>query len=221
MLAISKINSAVKNGRSYHYAGDFEARVAVSSICLNNLEPTDDDLICLIASKDKRAMRTLYTRHCQRVFRFLVRIMKDATLAEDVVSDVFLDVWRKASQFQAKSTVPTWLLGIARHRAYSALRRCREAQLDERYAAAIADSGENPEVSTENRDRSLVLEKCLRTLSKVHQEVIKLIYYEERSVGEVAEILGVPLATVKTRAFYARNRMAQMLKAYGIQHACS
>jgi RNA polymerase sigma-70 factor, ECF subfamily len=99
--------------------------------------------------------------------------------------------------------------------------RCREAQLDEGYAITIKDPTNNPEVTTDNKDRSSILQRCLKSLSPAHREVIDLVYYHEKSIGEVAEITGVPLATVKTRAFYARNQLAQMLKERGVQHAIS
>jgi RNA polymerase sigma-70 factor (ECF subfamily) len=221
MGTIVEVNSAVTNGRRYHCEGLFKRRIPLVPICSINLETSDDDLIKLIAIKDKRAMRALYMRHNQKVFRFLVRLTNDASIAEDVVSDVFLEVWRSASHFKGKSAVSTWLLSIARNEAYSALRRCREAPLDEGYAITIEDPANNPEVTTDNKDRSSILQRCLKSLSPAHREVIDLVYYREKSIGEVAEITGVPLATVKTRAFYARNQLAQMLKECGVQHAIS
>src|SRR5438046_4463079 len=83
----------------------------------------DAALIRSIAAGDKHAMQILFARHNVRVFRFLLRFVGDTSAAEDLVSDVFLDVWRQASRFQARSQVSTWLLAIARNKALSALRR--------------------------------------------------------------------------------------------------
>src|SRR6267154_6065162 len=82
----------------------------------------DKTLLGAIANGDQRAMQVLYARHHVRVYRFVLRLTQDRSLAEDVVSDVFLDVWRQAGNFKGKSGVPTWVLAIARHKALSALR---------------------------------------------------------------------------------------------------
>jgi RNA polymerase sigma-70 factor (ECF subfamily) len=179
-------------------------------------ETSDEALIELIADGDKRAMQVLYARHNVRVFRFIVRLTGNQTLAEDLVSEVFLDVWRQAEAFEAKSAVSTWLLAIARYKALSALRRRTEEHLDDRMAASIEDTSDNPETVVHTRDRNSVVQKCLTQLSAAHREVIDLVYYHEKSVDEVARIVGVPPATVKTRMFYARSKMADLLKQSGV-----
>src|SRR5438477_3264134 len=100
-------------------------------------ETSDGALVGLIADGDKRAMQVLYARHNVRVYRFIVRLTGNTTLAEDLVSEVFLDVWRQADAFEAKAQVSTWLLAIARYKALSALRRRSEEPLDDRMAATI------------------------------------------------------------------------------------
>ena len=83
----------------------------------------DEALIASIAHGDRSAMQVLYARHSVRVFRFILRLTGNASLAEDMLSEVFLYVWRRAEAFEAKSKVSTWLLAIARYKAISALRR--------------------------------------------------------------------------------------------------
>ena len=117
-------------------------------------ETSDETLIGLIADGDKRAMQVLYARHNVRVFRFIVRLTGNQSLAEDLVSEVFLDVWRQAEAFEAKSQVSTWLLAIARYKALSALRRRTEEQLDDNMAATIEDTADNPETIVHNKDRN-------------------------------------------------------------------
>jgi RNA polymerase sigma-70 factor (ECF subfamily) len=179
-------------------------------------ETSDEVLIGLIAGGDERAMQVLYGRHNVRVYRFIVRFTGNATLAEDLVSDVFLDVWRQADEFEAKCQVSTWLLAIARYKALSALRRRSDEQLDHVMAVTIEDPSDDPETTVYNKDRSTIVQKCLSQLSLAHREVIDLVYYHEKSVDEVAQIVGVPAATVKTRMFYARNKMADLLKQAGM-----
>ena len=84
---------------------------------------SDEVLIGRIASGDRLAMQVLFARHHVRVYRFVLRLVNDPTLAEDLISEVFLDVWRQAGRFEARSAVSTWLLAIARFKALSALRK--------------------------------------------------------------------------------------------------
>jgi RNA polymerase sigma-70 factor (ECF subfamily) len=179
----------------------------------------DVTLIRSIAAGDKQAMRILFIRHNVRVFRFLVRLVGDKSAAEDLVSEVFLDVWRQAGRFQGRSQVTTWLLALARNKALSALRRRSTEELDEEAVAAIEDPQDNPEAAIQNRQTSEILLKCLTKLSPPHREIIDLVYYHEKSIDEVAEITGVPQNTVKTRMFYARKRIAELMATQGLDRA--
>lgn len=182
-------------------------------------DTSDVALICSIAAGDKHAMQILFARHNVRVFRFLVRFIGDNSAAEDLVSEVFLDVWRRAGGFQGRSQVTTWLLAIARNKALSALQRRSNEELNEHAAAALEDPHDGPEVTLQNRQKAEVLLNCLRQLSLAHREVIDLVYYHEKSIDEVAEITGIPQNTVKTRMFYARKRIAELMAAQGIDRA--
>jgi len=176
---------------------------------------SDEALIGAIADGDKYAMRVLYTRHHAKVYRFILRITDDVALAEDLVSEVFIAVWRQAAGFKSKSKVSTWLLAIARNKALSARSRHRDEQLDDKIAGSIADTADDAEAIIDRQDRYGVIRKCLSELSNEHREVIDLIYYHEKSVDEVAQIIHVPVATVKTRMFYARKCLGKMLTASG------
>ena len=162
-------------------------------------------------------MQVLYARHHVRVFRFVVRLVRDESTAEDLISEVFLDVWRQAGRFEGRSAVSTWMLAIARFKALSALRRRPDEELDEEAAGAIEDPADDPETTLEKKDKSVLIRECLTGLSADHREIIDLVYYHEKSVEEVAEIVGIPENTVKTRMFYARKRLAELLKAAGIE----
>jgi RNA polymerase sigma-70 factor (ECF subfamily) len=177
----------------------------------------DDVLIGRIANGDRLAMQVLFARHHVRVYRFTLRLVRDESVAEDLISEVFLDVWRQAGRFEGRSQVSTWLLAIARFKALSALRRRPDEELDEEAAEAIEDQSDDPEVVLEKKDKSAAIRKCLEKLSAEHREIIDLVYYHEKSVEEVSQIVGVPENTVKTRMFYARKRLAELLKAAGIE----
>jgi RNA polymerase sigma-70 factor (ECF subfamily) len=177
----------------------------------------DEVLIGRIANGDRLAMQVLFARHHVRVFRFVLRLVREEATAEDLISEVFLDVWRQAGKFEGRAAVSTWLLAIARFKALSALRRKPEEELDEEKAEAIEDTTDTPDVTLEKKEKSEVIRKCLGGLSAEHREIIDLVYYHEKSVEEVAEIVGIPEATVKTRMFYARKKLAELLKAQGIE----
>lgn len=179
-------------------------------------ELSDEALIRAIADGDRRALQALYLRHKVRTYRFVLRLTADAALAEDIVSEVFLDVWRQAVGFKGKSRVSTWILAIARYKALSALRGRSDEQLDDCTATAIADPADDPGMMAEQQDRSRIVRKCLSQLSTTHREMLDLVYYQEKSVEEVAQIIGVPCGTVKTRMFYARKRMEKLLETAGI-----
>jgi RNA polymerase sigma-70 factor (ECF subfamily) len=156
-------------------------------------------------------MRTLFARHRIPLYRWLLRIVRDETTAEDLLSDVFLDVWRQAASFQGRASVSTWLLAIARYKALSARRARVDAQLDERIASTVADPADDPEAALQEKNRSKMLRDSLASLSPEHGEVIDLVYYHGKSVKEVADIIGVGEATVKTRMFYARRKLASLV----------
>jgi RNA polymerase sigma-70 factor, ECF subfamily len=177
---------------------------------------SDEVLISRIATGDRLAMQVLYARHHVRVYRFVLRLVGNPTVAEDLISDVFLDVWRQAGKFEARSAASTWLLAIARFKALSAMRRKPEEELDEEAAGAVEDPSDDPEVAVQKKDKGEVLRKCLTALSAEHRQIVDLVYYHEKSVEEVAGIVGIPEATVKTRMFYARKKLSELLKAAGV-----
>jgi RNA polymerase sigma-70 factor (ECF subfamily) len=176
----------------------------------------DPHLIQRIAGGDRLAMQVLFGRHRVRVFRFILRFVRDEAGAEDILAEVFLDVWRQAGKFEGRSSVSTWLLSIARFKALSFVRQRRDAPYDEEAAAEIADEADDPEIEIAKRDKSAALRQCLQKLTVEHREIIDLIYYHEKSVEEVAQITGVPAATVKTRLFYARQKLSEILKRAGV-----
>jgi RNA polymerase sigma-70 factor, ECF subfamily len=174
---------------------------------------SDEILIRRIAEGDQLAMRTLFGRHRVPVYRWLLRLVSDEALAEDLLSDVFLDVWRQAASFEARASVSTWLLAIARYKALSARRRRTDAQLDEKVASRVAEPADDPEVVLQKKTRTELLRHSLARLSPEHGEVIDLVYFHGKSVKEVAEIVGIAEATVKTRMFYARKKLAAFVAA--------
>jgi RNA polymerase sigma-70 factor (ECF subfamily) len=120
---------------------------------------TDVGLLAQMAAGDTLAMQTFYARHNVRVFRFIVRIISDHSLAEDVISEVFLDVWRQAGRFEGRSAASTWLLAIARHKAYAVLRRRRSEFAKDEVSEDIEDAADTPEATHEKGARSALLRR--------------------------------------------------------------
>jgi RNA polymerase sigma-70 factor (ECF subfamily) len=161
-------------------------------------------------------MEALYLRHHVRVYRFVLRLTQNEANAEDLTSDVFLEVWKRASRFEQRSQVSTWILSIARYKAISALRSRVSDQADNAMLTEIPDGADQPDIAFEKQSVATTLQQLLRTLSPAHREVIDLVYYHGRSIAEVAEITGTTLNTVKTRMFHARKRLGTMLGEYGL-----
>ena len=135
---------------------DFSQPAPTGVIPADSVPPqatSDEVLIARIAAGDREAMRVLYLRHHVRVHRFVLRLVRNQAVAEDIISEVFLDVWRQGGSFEGRSAVSTWLLAIARFKALSILRRKREEELDDEGAAAIEDPNDNPEMAIEKMDR--------------------------------------------------------------------
>jgi len=180
---------------------------------------SDQALVQALAEGNGSALNMLYLRHRERVYRFVLRLTGMESVADEVVTEVFLSAWRHAGEFKGNSQVATWLLGIARFKALTECRRIYEAPLDKRTAEAIVDPADNPALSAEKRERSDILEKCLAKLTPVHRDVLDLIYYQGKKIEEVARSTGAPVSTIKTRLHYARNRMAQLLAEAGVDRA--
>jgi RNA polymerase sigma-70 factor (ECF subfamily) len=173
---------------------------------------SDETLVERIAAGDRLAMQVLFARHRTNVYRWLYRFVGNETVAEDLLSDVFFDVWQQAGRFEGRAAVSTWLLSIARFKALSARRRRTDAELDETIETTVADSADNPEVALQKKSRGELVRAAMMKLSPEHREILGLVYYHENSVEDCALILNIPVATVKTRMFYARKKLAALVQ---------
>jgi RNA polymerase sigma-70 factor, ECF subfamily len=181
-------------------------------------DTSDAALIAKVAAGNRLAMQVLFARHHARVYRFILRLLGSEPAAEDLTSEVFLGVWRHAHRFEARSSVTTWLLAIARYKALAELRRRPELACDEA-AAQTGDPADDPEATFAIKHRGEIVRDCLGRLSRRHREVIDLVYYHGKSVQEAAAILGIPGNTVKTRMFHARKNLSELLAARGVMGA--
>jgi RNA polymerase sigma-70 factor, ECF subfamily len=176
---------------------------------------SDAELVGAIARGDQHAMRQLYDRNSPRVYRFARRLGADHSAAEDLVSEVFLDVWRSASTFLGRSQVSTWLLAITRNKTLGMIRRRPLKALEQTLSVTMEDETDGPEVTFQKKQAASILSGALRNMSGADREIIDLVYYHESSIDEVARILNIPKGTVKTRMFYARKRLSALLGQCG------
>jgi RNA polymerase sigma-70 factor, ECF subfamily len=177
-------------------------------------EISDLEAVKRVAGGDKRALETLYSRYSSRTYKFLIRYTANRAAAEDLAHDVFLEVWKSACRFEGRSSVTTWILSIARYKALDARRKQRN--FTEQDLPGRAEP--TPEAQAMDSSTGEYMRECLSKLSEEHREIVDLVYYHEMSVKEVGELLGIPEATVKTRMFYARKKLKEMLLEAGDQN---
>jgi RNA polymerase sigma-70 factor (ECF subfamily) len=179
--------------------------------------PTDLQLLARIALREQSALNLLYHRYAQRLGRFLRRFLRDEEIVSEAINDTFLVIWRKAGEFDAsRSSVSTWCFGIAYRAALKARgrysrNRAEIQSLDPEIDYEIADDNAGPESTLYGWQLSEKLSAALARLSPAHRAVIELTFVEGFSYQKIAEILGCPENTVKTRVFHARRRVAELL----------
>ena len=181
------------------------------------LQAEERALLKAIAAGDAKSLERLFARAQTRVFRFLVRVVKRQEIAEELLNEVFLSVWQNAHRYEGRSEPLTWVLSIAHNKAMSALRKKTEVLgiADEAARDLVAEE-DTPDVAAQKHDKSAKIRACIGELSADHRTILDLVYYQEQSVAEVAAVLGIPEATVKTRMFYARKKLSELLLARGI-----
>jgi RNA polymerase sigma-70 factor (ECF subfamily) len=166
-----------------------------------------------IVAKDRDAFDTLYRDYFPRLMDFLVRFVGHGGLAEEVVNDTMYVVWSRAASFAGRSRVSTWIFGIAYKQAIKRLEREGRLRLDR-----LPDEQEShaavPSVESEISSLQLqeMLDKAVQRLSPSHRSVVELTYHFGYSYLEIAEIVGCPVNTVKTRMFHARTQMRRILE---------
>ena len=181
-----------------------------------NATDKDRELIARIAKRDSAALRALFTLHQVKLYRFLVRIVRNEAIAEELVNETFIKVWTKAGTYKYQSTVSTWIFTIARNEAMSLLRKKSDASLDDDAASQIEDESDTQEVTIAKKDKGALMRACIDKLSDAHREIVDLVYYQEKSITEVSTILEIPVNTVKTRMFHARQQLSTHFKRAGV-----
>lgn len=177
-------------------------------------EGRERSLLKEIARGDLGAFEDLYQIYRRRLYVYLLKQVNEQEAAE-LVNDVMYEVWKGAKTYRGTSRLSTWILGIAHHRALNKLRE-RKTLEDLEVAEAIPDPKESPAAGVERADLREKIKAAFQRLSREHREVLDLTFYQDRSYGEIARIVGCPENTVKTRMFYAKQRLQEILGQMGI-----
>lgn len=175
----------------------------------------DNELLSRIVARDRAALTELYTNYHARVLRFVQRLTGDIETAQECVNDVMLVVWTSADAFGGRSRVSTWIMGIAYRKAMKLstrmqrwTRRFKAADWAETIERSVGVEGPMKELI----DRDLVY-RAMQLLPPKQRAVVELTYFFDYSYDEIAEIVGCPTNTVKTRMFHARARLKALLPA--------
>ena len=173
-------------------------------------------LIKRVADGDQSALTTLYDSTSRLVFGLILRVVTDRSSAEEVLLDVYTQVWRQASTYDTKRGAPlAWLMTIARTRGIDRLRSGKHEHQHKESLDAIGEVGAttaSPETETVSAERRELVRSALEKLSAEQREVIELAYYSGLSHSEIALRLGQPLGTVKTRTRLGMMKLRDMLR---------
>jgi RNA polymerase sigma-70 factor, ECF subfamily len=179
-------------------------------------DAVDTALITRIAAGDRAAMQVLYVRHHARVRRLILRLVGNAPEADQLVHEVFLDVWRNAGRFAGRSRVSTWLIAIARQKANRASRSRSTPPRDGGFAKRLEDPANHAEVIADNKKTDSALCPCVAQLWPVDREVTDLNDDRGRAIDDVAASICVARNTVETSMLHARKRLAELLCPQGM-----
>lgn len=180
-----------------------------------NRERNDSELLGLVAAGDDGALAELYRRHGKVVLSQILFVVSERALGEEILQDTMLAVWRQAGTFRGESRVRSWMIAIARRQARDRLRRKQLRVVDESGLANQPSSEAGPELVALERADIAEVARAIQTLGRAHREVLGLVFAADLTMSEVADILEVPLGTVKSRLSAARTALCRALDDEG------
>jgi RNA polymerase sigma-70 factor (ECF subfamily) len=178
---------------------------------------SDEALVALAARSEQTALAELYDRYGRTAYGLALRVLRDQALAEDAVQEAFLTVWRTAGRFvPERGKASTWILTLVHRRAVDAVRR------EQRRRADSLELAPEPAAEGVEEDAWLRLQRervqgALRRLPDAQREALELAYYGGFSQSELAERLGLPLGTIKSRMFTGLSRLREQLGEPGTE----
>jgi len=175
----------------------------------------DAGLLRRIGQGDEDAMAAFYREHGQVVLAQVLLVAGERVLAEEIVQDTMLAVWRGAGSFRGESSARSWVIAIARRQTRDRLRRRRLRVVDDAFLADQPSPGPGPEVMALDRADLAEVRSAIRELAAPHREVLGLVFGSGLSLAEVAGVLEIPVGTVKSRLFAARAALGRILSEKG------
>ncbi len=173
----------------------------------------DLELLKQISAGDEEAFRQLYDLTHRKVYFYLYRLVHGKQTAEDILIETYSEVWKCAHQFRGNSKVTTWIMGIARNLAMNELGKSKKHDNIDDYPNL--SNGHMPDA--EPMDRQRLLKEAMIKLPLKHREVLDLVFFCEMTYEEVSRVLEIPVNTVKTRVFYAKETLRNVLSSMGIK----
>ena len=170
----------------------------------------DAQLMVRILQRDIDAFEALYRLYSPRLTRFLSKLVGHPSIVEEVMNDTLMVVWDRADTFNGASKLSTWIFGIAYRKAMKALRK-QDEPIEDPYAEQRVSLEPTPEDALGRQRAQALLRRAINELSEDHRAVIELTYFHEMGYREIAEIMGCPVDTVKTRMFHARRHLKRRL----------
>lgn len=170
----------------------------------------DVTLIRCIAAGQDSALQELYDRYGQRMMAYALRLTQSQAIAEDVVQDALVVVWRSAGRFRGEGQAAAWLLGIVHHTAMKALRHRHQSISDTMEETLVAPES-LPEEQVESSEKASWVRRGLQNLSPNHRAALELVFYQGMSLAEAAQVCRCPVGTIKSRLSYARRHLRAIL----------
>jgi RNA polymerase sigma-70 factor, ECF subfamily len=180
---------------------------------------SDGALLEAAARSDEGALAALYDRYGRVAYGLALRVLRDESLAEDAVQEAFVQVWRSADRFDPrKARASTWILTFVHRRAVDLVRREERRRVEPAEATPVA-AGPGADEDAEQRSKRKIVQDALRRLPADQREAIELAYYGGYTQSELAERLGEPLGTIKSRMFTGLMRLRTLLTEAGYESA--
>ncbi len=174
---------------------------------------SEAQLVSQVADGDRTAFQSLYRIYFPRLARFLDRMVRNPALLEEIVNDTMLAVWQKAHTFDHSCKVSTWIFAIAYRQGLKAI-NVRDEPVESDFELQAGDARREPENLAVQQQLQQGVGRALDALSLEQRVVVSLTYYHDMGYQEIAETMGCPVNTVKTRMFHARQRLKGMLSVH-------
>lgn len=181
---------------------------------MNKGKPSDpgSELLRAVSQGDEEAFRQLYDQTYGMVAFYLQRLLRDKTLVEDVLVETYAAMWKGAKGFRSESKISTWIIGIARNLAMKELKKQKSHESLDDHRDISNGSLSDPEIA----DRPGLVRAGMSKLAHKHREVLDLVFFHDMTYQEISRLLDVPVNTVKTRVFYAKDALKYTLKHMGV-----